>query len=76
MAEAQALTVDEGLQCSTKNGELDNEESASDSCKKNQEIKYAINELKYTSPEHKRMRLKGLIGACMDLDKMIGCPTK
>lgn len=76
MAQAQALTVDDELQCPTKNGILDSEEPASDTCKKNQEIKDAVEELVISSSEDKRLRLNGLNAACAELYEMIGCPTK
>lgn len=75
MAEAQALTVDERLDCPTKNGILIGGEPASVSCQKNQEVKDAINELKYASPEDKRLRVQGLDAACVELGGMIGCPS-
>ena len=74
MAEAQALAVDEGLQCPTKNGILvDDGESASDACKKNQGIKDMLEGLKISSPEDKRASLKVLSAACVELDDMVGC---
>ena len=76
MAEAQALTVDEDLQCPTQNAILISEEASSDACKKNQELKDRINELKYTSPEDKRLRLNGLNTLCGQLDEMVGCSTQ
>ncbi|KAM0803448.1 hypothetical protein BDR22DRAFT_819153 [Usnea florida] len=76
MAEAQALTVDEDLQCPTQNAILISEEGSSDACKKNQELKDRINELKYTSPEDKRLRLNGLNTLCGQLDEMVGCSTQ
>ena len=76
MAEAQALTVDEDLQCPTQNAILISEEASSDACKKNQELKDRINELKYTSPEDKRLRLNGLNTLCEQLDEMVGCSTQ
>lgn len=76
MAEAQALTVDEEMQCPTKNGILDSENPTSDACKKNQEIKDAIDELNISSSQDKRLRLNGLNAACVELDQMVGCPTK
>ena len=76
MAEAQALAIDEELQCPTRNEILDGEEPASRACKKTQGIKDAINELKYSSSEDKRLRLKGLYAACVELDQMIGCPIQ
>ena len=76
MAEAQALTVDEDLRCPTQNGILISEEASSDACKKNQELKDGINELKYTSPEDKRLRLNGLNSLCEQLDEMVGCSTQ
>ena len=76
MAEAQAWTVDEDLQCPTKNEILISEEPSSDACKKNQELKDRINELKYTSPKDKRLRLNGLTSVCAQLDEMVGCSTQ
>lgn len=76
MAQAQALTVDDELQCPTKNGILDSGELASDACKKNQEIKDVLDELKISSSDDKRLRLSGLYALCVELDGMIGCPTK
>ena len=73
MAQAQTLTVDDELQCPTKNGILDSEEPASDACKKNQELKDAIGELRFSSSEDKRLRLKGLIAAITELSEMSGC---
>lgn len=75
MAQAQALTVDEKLQCPTSYGILDAEKPASGACKKNQEIKDSIEELRFSSPEVKRLRVKALNDACMALDEMVGCPT-
>lgn len=75
MAQAQILLVDDELQCPTKNGILDGEQPTSDACRKNQEIKEAVGGLSYSSAEDKRLRLKGLNAACVELDKMIGCPV-
>lgn len=77
MAEAQALIVDEGLQCPTKNGILLNDGTpTSDACKKNQEIKDTLEALGYSSPEEKREWLNVLSTACVELDDMVGCPRK
>ena len=77
MAEARALTVDEGLQCPIKNGILlDDGTPASDVCKKNQGIKDILEGLKYSSPEDKRAGLNVLSAACVELDDMVGCLPK
>lgn len=77
MAEAQALTLDLGLHCPTKNGILDSAANPpSDACKKNQQIKDVLEELKTSSPDDKRSRLQGLSAACAELDEMIGCPLE
>ncbi|KAL9070082.1 MAG: hypothetical protein Q9161_005138 [Pseudevernia consocians] len=77
MAWAQALIVDEGLQCPTKNGILRNDGSPiSDACKKNQGIKDMVEGLSYSSPEDKRAWLNVLSAACVELDNMVGCPLK
>ena len=76
MAQAQALSVDWKLQCPTENGILKPDEPASDICKKNQELKDAIGELRFSTSEDKRLRIKGLIAACLELAGMLGCLTK
>lgn len=76
MAQAQVLTVDEEIQCPTTNGILNSDEPASDVCKKNQELKDALGELRFSSPQDKRLRLKGLMAACIELARMLGCFTK
>ena len=77
MAEAQALAVDEGLQCPTKNGILlDDGTPASDACKKNQGIKDILEGLKISSPEDKREWSKVLSAACVELEDMVGCPLE
>ena len=77
MAEAQAMLVDEGLQCPTKNGILlDDGTPVSDACKKNQGIKDILEGLKISSPEDKRAWLTVLSTACMELNDMVGCPLE
>ena len=79
MAEAQALAIDEGLQCPTKNGILDNggeTHTTSEACKKNQEIKDVLEGLKISTPEEKRAWLRGLRDACVEMDEMVGCPLE
>ena len=76
MAQAQALAVDWALQCPTANGILISDKPASDTCKKNQELKDAIGELRFSSSEDKRLRVKGLIAACRELADMLGCSVE
>lgn len=76
MAQAQAFIIDDELHCSTKYGILSTEEPGSDACKKNQEIKEAIISLSQSSSEDKRQGSELLYAACVELDQMVGCPTK
>lgn len=77
MAEAQALAVDWNLQCPTENGILKSDGSAPrDACVKNQELKDAIEELRNSTSEDKRLRVKGIVGVCLDLAVMLGCLVK
>lgn len=77
MAEAQALAVDWNMQCPTENGILKSDGAApDDACKKNQELKDAIEELRFSTSEDRRLGVKGIIGACLELAGMLGCLTK
>ena len=73
MVQAQLLAVDWDLQCPTVNGILDTEKPASDTCKKNQDLKNAIAELRFSPSKDKRLRVKDLIDACDELFDMLGC---
>ena len=73
MVQAQLLAVDSELQCPTANGILDTEKPASDTCKKNQELKNAIEELRFSNSEVKRSRVEKLIAACDELSDMLDC---
>ena len=73
MVQAQLLRVDRELQCPTANGILDSEKPASDTCKKNQELKDAIEELRFSTSKDKRSRVKELIAACDELSDMLKC---
>ena len=76
MVQAQLLTVDSQLQCPTVNGILDSEKPASDICKKNQDLKNAIEELRFSNSKDKRSRVKELITACDELSDMLKCDSK
>ena len=73
MVQAQLLRVDSELQCPTANGILDSKKPASDTCKKNQELKDAIEELRFSTSKHKKSRVKELIAACDELSDMLKC---
>ena len=73
MVQAQLLAVDRDLQCPTANGILDTKKPASDSCKKNQELKYAVEEQRFSTSEDKRSGVKELIAACDELSHMLEC---
>ena len=76
MVQAQLLIVDSKLQCPTEHGILDSKKPASDTCKRNQDLKDAIAELEYSTSKDKRSRLKVLIAACDELSHMLGCDTE
>ena len=73
MVQGQLLVVDSELQCPTANGILDAEKPASDTCKKNQELKTTTEELRFSKSEEKRSRVKELIAACDELSDMLDC---
>ena len=73
MGFAQLLVVDEVLQCPTENGILGTKKPPSDICKKNQDLKDAIGELRYSTSEVKRSRVNELRAACNKLSDMLGC---
>lgn len=76
MAQARAFTLDDELQCPAPNGILNTEEATSDACKKNQAIKDVLDQLRFSSSEDKRLRLRALDAACLELDEMVGCSIK
>lgn len=76
MAQAQLLAVDWNLQCPTENGILKDNGLNPDACKKNQELKDAIEELRFSTAEDKRLRIKGMTGACLELAGMLECLAK
>lgn len=76
MAEAQTLNLDRELQCNTTNGILTSGAQASVECKKNQELKFVISQLKFTPPEAKLPGLKRLNAVYYELAEVLGCYTK
>ena len=73
MVQAQLLAVDWDLQCPTENGVLVTEESATDTCKKNQDFKTAVEGLRHSPSEDKRSQVKELLDAWGELFDIMGC---
>ena len=73
MVQAQLLAVDGELQCPTVGGRSDKKKRTSDTCKKNQDLQDAIEELRFSTSQDKRSRVKKLIAACDELSDMLGC---
>ena len=73
MVQGQLLAVDWDLQCPTVNGILDTEKPATDTCQKNQDLKNAVEELRFSTSKDKRLRVEELLDTFYELYDIMGC---